>query len=137
MGSLQELAAGLLPVELAVIPLQIIKGLKAYAITAMNLTVVKGFRPEQIISMIDDVRHRIHGNLLKALSPEQIVAAVCGAITFPVGDESQSLCPPAIVDLSMVVPEDRANFPIDHILDQGNQPISAMFVMDPSDVAVL
>merc|ERR1712084_197308 len=82
-----------------------IRGLKAYAITAMNSTVVNGF------------------------SPEQIVAAVCGTITWAVGDESQSLCPPAIVDLSMVIPEDRANFPIDHILGP--------YVMDPSDVAVL
>merc|ERR1711953_955480 len=134
LESLQELAAGLLPEELAVIPLQIIRGLKAFAITAMNATAVQGFRPEQIISMIDDVRHRIHGNLLKALSPEQIIAAVCGAITFPVGNESQSLCPPAIVDMSMILPEDRANFSFDRLLDQVNDPIH---VMDPSDLTVL
>merc|ERR1711953_1034629 len=83
---------------------------------------------------IDDVRRRIHGHLLKALSPEQIVAAVCGAITFPVGDESQSLCPPAIVDMSMIIPEDRANFSFDHLLDQVNDPIH---MMDPLDVTVL
>merc|ERR1711953_1404942 len=89
---------------------------------------------------IDDVRRRIHGHLLKALSPEQIVAAVCGAITFPVGDESQSFCPPAIVDLSMIVPDDRANFSFDHLLDQMNQlldPRALRPVLVPSDVTVL
>jgi hypothetical protein len=100
VASMKTMVAGLSADDLASLSMEAMKGLASNAISAMNSSQITGFSPGQIGSMVDKVRNRISGNLLKELNATQIAAVVCGALNTTAGIS----CPPAAIDLKMGFP---------------------------------
>jgi len=100
VASMKTMVAGLSADDLASLSLEAIKGLASNAISAMDSSQITGFSPGQIGSMVDKVRNRISGSLLRELNATQIAAVVCGALNTTAGIS----CPPAAIDLKMGFP---------------------------------